>query len=163
MFKSLHASPYRFLALTSIAVAALGIAIAVASCNPRPPVAYAPAPAPVSVAYAAAPAPVIVQQAAPHGGAGDVLLGAAIGGLATHALTANRQPVVAPAPVSSATVTKTVIHKTTIVRAPPRAPAPLAKSAWSTRPVATASYRQPSVYKSTSTTVRYSTPSSTRR
>ena len=137
------------------------------------------APAPLAVAPAAAAtvaAPVVIQQAAaPSSGMGNMLVGAAIGSLATHALTSNRSGGAAPPPTSAPVaappvINKTVIHKTTIVQAPP-VPAPpaaappgvsLVKSTAPAPRVSAASYRPSSSYRSTTTTVRYA-PSTSRK
>lgn len=99
------------------AIAAVLSVVALTACQPTSPPSgnYALVPG-----AAPAPAPVVVQAAAPSSGVGDMLMGAAVGGLAVHALTGgNRAPSAAPPSTSSTTINKTVVHKTIVVHAPP--------------------------------------------
>lgn len=152
-------------------IAAVLSVVALTACQPTSPPSggYALAPG-----AAPAPAPVVVQAAAPSSGVGDMLMGAAVGGLAVHALTGgNRTSTAAPAPTSITTVNKTVVHKTIVMQAPPgpatqpaKAFAPpglsLAKATpptGATRPMAgpmKASYAAKSSYGATTTRASYS-------
>lgn len=104
---------------------ALAIAVGLlAGCSPDKPPPQAVYQPPVAAPVQSVPpvaAPVVVQQAAApapaHSGMQDMLVGGAIGALATHALT-NRSTPAAPAP---APVTNTrIIERTVIVRQAPR-------------------------------------------
>ncbi len=100
-----------------------------AACGPDqpPPQAYQPVPVQQAPAYqqpAPAAAPVIVQAAPQSSGMQDMLIGGAIGALATHALTGSGRGA-APAQQVNNTHTR-VIERTVIVRqAPARPVAPL--------------------------------------
>ena len=151
-------------------IAAVLCVVALTACQPTSPpsgsYALVPGAAPT-------PTPVVVQAAAPSSGVGDMLMGAAVGGLAMHALTAgNRTPSAASPPTSSTTINKTVVHKTIVVQAPP-VPAPQAAKAFAPpgvslakvaapasvrRPIAApmkASYAAKSSYGATTTRVSY--------
>lgn len=85
-----------------------------AGCNPSPPYQQ---PVTYQQPVQVAPAPMVIQQAAPQSsGMGDLVTGAAIGALATHALS---RPAAAPAPASTHVIQRTTIIKT-VVQQPPK-------------------------------------------
>lgn len=157
---------YRSSRRSLLLLCATVIAVGLSACSRDAPAPLTVAPA---ATFAQAPAPVVVQQAAASShGLGDMVVGAAIGSLATHALTSNRQVAAAPQPSTPAVTpivfNKTVIHKT-IVQAPPSpAPALPARTTVSLDKangiapaprISAASYRPAMSYRTTTATVRY--------
>lgn len=140
---------------TTILIALLACALAACSDDTRA-LAYAPAPAAAVPMAQAAPAPVVVQAAPQHSGMQDMLTGAALGALATHALTSGSRAA-APAPqvvtggaamVTTQPRTTRIIERTVIVKqvaapAKPAAPSPAAKVPPTAPRPATTSYTPP--------------------
>lgn len=80
-------------------------------------------PAPVAQ-QVAAPAPVVVQSAPANSGMQDMITGAAIGALATHALSGSSKAAPSPAPVVVNNTHTRVVERTVIIKQEKPAPAP---------------------------------------